>query len=473
MNATNAAPQSPYARMVSFFQHREGSLFSPAADVFMAGGASLLCFLYMWFFVEKSADIFTWAMVTYYVAFFVNYPHFMASYLLLYKDARGSFTAFKENRKFALKLWWAGVLVPSLLILFFAYTLYAKDLGAVGYLASMMFFFVGWHYIKQIYGCIIVLSSAQKIYYTRVERWVILLPLYALWALSFIAVNLYGVTNAYYLITYTSAEIPSVFLSATKIFLILSTIIMILVLGYKFFRLRRWPPIAAVAAILSIYVWYVPAFAHPFYLYIIPFFHSLQYLLFVNAYERNKKVADAESIILEDKKSSTTLNLFAELTGAGTRLFIILPLVVIGTLLYAPPNVTIDSLLGRWFGNLSALSSYGALMTTLCVLGALTLAYYLRERAKTRPAERTISFFFATFLLGIIFFAVLPTLFDILARNRILPDIFNSFTMVTGAPVYLFFFTVLINIHHYFIDNVIWKSDNPHIRAHLFAPKKT
>jgi hypothetical protein len=28
-----------------------------------------------------------------------------------------------------------------------------------------------------------------------------------------------------------------------------------------------------------------------------------------------------------------------------------------------------------------------------------------------------------------------------------------------------------INIHHYFIDNVIWRRDNEDVRKYLFAPR--
>ena len=40
---------------------------------------------------------------------------------------------------------------------------------------------------------------------------------------------------------------------------------------------------------------------------------------------------------------------------------------------------------------------------------------------------------------------------------------------VLGATVFLFIGWTFINIHHYFIDNVIWRRDNPGTRRHLFA----
>lgn len=41
-------------------------------------------------------------------------------------------------------------------------------------------------------------------------------------------------------------------------------------------------------------------------------------------------------------------------------------------------------------------------------------------------------------------------------------------TMRHALPV-LFAAWVFVNVHHYFIDSVIWRSDNPDARRHLFA----
>lgn len=43
---------------------------------------------------------------------------------------------------------------------------------------------------------------------------------------------------------------------------------------------------------------------------------------------------------------------------------------------------------------------------------------------------------------------------------------------VFGATAFLFMGWTFINIHHYFLDNVIWRRDNPEIRRHLFARAK-
>jgi len=40
---------------------------------------------------------------------------------------------------------------------------------------------------------------------------------------------------------------------------------------------------------------------------------------------------------------------------------------------------------------------------------------------------------------------------------------------VWGAGLFLFMIFMFINIHHYFIDNVIWRKENDEVRQYLFA----
>ena len=41
-----------------------------------------------------------------------------------------------------------------------------------------------------------------------------------------------------------------------------------------------------------------------------------------------------------------------------------------------------------------------------------------------------------------------------------------------GATAFLFMGWTFINIHHYFIDNVIWRRENPETRQYLFGPRR-
>ena len=63
------------------------------------------------------------------------------------------------------------------------------------------------------------------------------------------------------------------------------------------------------------------------------------------------------------------------------------------------------------------------------------------------------------FILGFFGFLLLPT-----AIGAISP--FES-TMF-GMGVLLFMWWIFINVHHYFLDNTMWRKENPDISKHLF-----
>ena len=88
---------------------------------------------------------------------------------------------------------------------------------------------------------------------------------------------------------------------------------------------------------------------------------------------------------------------------------------------------------------------------------------------ETTPAlpSRPIAIRFAKFVataivLGWVGFIGLPVVFEI----GLSPD-----PAVWGPSVFVFIFMMWINIHHYFIDNVIWRRDNEDVRKYLFAPR--
>jgi hypothetical protein len=65
-------------------------------------------------------------------------------------------------------------------------------------------------------------------------------------------------------------------------------------------------------------------------------------------------------------------------------------------------------------------------------------------------------------VLGWIGFTGLPLLF----HASLSPD-----PTLFGPAVFVFIFVMWINIHHYFIDNVIWRRDNEDVQKYLFAPR--
>jgi len=84
------------------------------------------------------------------------------------------------------------------------------------------------------------------------------------------------------------------------------------------------------------------------------------------------------------------------------------------------------------------------------------LARIFRRRYLARFAgTMTISF-----LLGYVGFWALP---------KFLLSVVPYDTAEFGPALFLFLFWIFINVHHYFLDNVMWRSENPDVRKHLFS----
>src|SRR5262245_47204806 len=145
------------------------------------------------------------------VALFVNYPHFMASYAL----------AYRKGWRFIREHWLQLVLVPVLLVavLTWAYFLFQSPTSAspaiaaangffekmglrtrVGLSASLgsevlglavtaMYLTVGWHYTKQVYGCMMVYASFDAYPLTMPQRSLLKWNLFGIWFLSFTYYN--------------------------------------------------------------------------------------------------------------------------------------------------------------------------------------------------------------------------------------------------------------------------------------------
>jgi hypothetical protein len=79
--------------------------------------------------------------------------------------------------------------------------------------------------------------------------------------------------------------------------------------------------------------------------------------------------------------------------------------------------------------------------------------------ARFKYRRRLLSFAGGAIGLGLLGFWLLPLAFELLIPAA---------SFGAGTAVFLFSFWVFINVHHYFIDNVIWRSENPDVKRFLF-----
>ena len=327
------------------------------------------------------------------LALFVNYPHFLLSYKLAYSRGAG----------FVVKHWWQLMVVPALLLALLgaAYAWFdvpARDVQAIRTMARLLMPFgvnaqvvagprvgevlltlgfnlmvlsIGWHYTKQVFGCVMVYAHYDGYPLSPRQRTIAKWTLLAVWLMAFVDNNIDGVFRELAGFNYSSFDLPDV--AAPLAWIIVGGTLALL--GYEvvyanYRATGRWPGANMLVPFAAIYVWWLPLTRQPeFYLLLTPLFHSLQYLAFVYK--------------MEDTRLRTTRR----------------------------PEVR----------------------ATLLIAGTILAGWLAFEFLPVLADER-----FATFdRWGFYFFIIAATLF--------------------------------INIHHYFIDNVLWRFSDPVVRGYLLS----
>ncbi|MCI0430027.1 MAG: hypothetical protein L0210_05725 [Rhodospirillales bacterium] len=281
---------------------------------------------------------------------------------------------------------WAGLVVPALLAAFFVYAAQQADSRILSYAWNGMLFFVGWHYVKQGYGMLVVLSALRKIYFSAIEKRFLLANTYVIWLCAWLNLNATYKVERTWGLPAATLDMPDSLVIVGRLAAAATTAAFIFVMVRRAVVLKKPTSFnGLVGYCCAVYLWLLAARFDPVFLYVIPAFHSLQYLLFVWRFQINKaQVSAARRPRLRRLGLRTPLQGLAAFAG-----FILL-----------------GEALG-WFG-----------------------------------------------------FEGLPRTLDFA-----IPYDYS----VWGSGLFLFMFAMFINIHHYFVDNVIWRKENDEVRQYMFA----
>lgn len=356
---------------------RRGYLYGPALDFILLGGGSILVLALVPFLWADYADTAFVSTLMLYIANVINHPHFAHSYQLFYRNFRGR--AFGDHFPAALRRRYifAALVAPVLLIGFFAYCILAGDVQVLGYGANLMFFLVGWHYVKQGYGMLMVDSVIKRNFFSERDKRVLLWNSYVVWITSWVLYNNVFHEKSYWGIGYYTFNFPSWLLGALIASLVVSSAITIPVIVRKWRQGGAFPLSGVAAYFISLYIWLLVT--HPAMLLIIPAFHSLQYLAIV--WKCRLGMESDPSL----KRSF--------LGSSGVRL-------------------------------------------------------------------RFSMFLIVGFILGYLGFWGVPQWLDATIEYD---------RSLFGGSLFLFLFWIFINVHHYFLDNVMWRKDNPDTKKYLFG----
>jgi len=359
-------------------------LFGPVADFLMLGGSAFLILPVLLFVPRDYEGPLAATMVV--VAYLVNYPHFAHSYQIFYRNFGRKARGDGYDRSLQLRYIFAGVVVPVIMSLFFVYGAATSNTRLLGFAANAMFFFVGWHYVKQGYGMLMVDAVLKRKFFDGRDKKMLLVNSYAVWILAWLQTNTVVTQGQYYGLQYYTFAAPPWITDIALLAAVGSTAATLLMLA------NRWrknggglPYNGIVAYAASLYLWILIARINPLWLLVVPALHSLQYLAVVWRYQTNveRDVPDAAS----------------------------------------DPEPQILSVLGPRY----------RLRVLGFIIGGAALGY--------------LGFWLIPFVLT----ALIP--YD---------------SQVLGSSLFFFIVLIFINVHHYFLDNVMWRRGNPEVSKYLF-----
>ena len=171
-----------------------------------------------------------------------------------------------------------------------------KNLGTeiLSFSVLLMFFLVGWHYSKQVFGCVMLYAKYERYPLSKLQRNLVKWSLLSVAAFNFLYLSIFApeynpgsVSKTYFL------NIPSVPLGLPKIWIPVSfgiVLVLALASGYFIFfenykKKKIRPSLNLITPWIAFYVWWIPiSNLGEYYFLAVPFFHSMQYLAF--AYRR-------------------------------------------------------------------------------------------------------------------------------------------------------------------------------------------
>lgn len=361
------------------------AFFSPTFDFLCLGGGSLLLLPILVWVIPDTAHVSALFMAVL-LSNIINHPHFVHSYQIFYRTFGAIAGNPDSDRTLRARYLWAGIGAPILIALFFPAALWLGDARTLGYAGNAMTFFVGWHYVKQGYGMLMVDAALRRSYFGNADKKILLVNSYACWILAWAIGNKVVAERDFWGLAYATFDIPLALLWIGAAIVAATTILSALTL-YRHARAHRdGIPVNGMAAyIASLYPWLL-MIREPVLGALIPAMHSLQYLVIVWRYQLN----------VEHLKPD-----------AGD--------------------------------HVRKISAFGF--------------------APRKGTLRFADFVFRGTVFGVISFWILPYILSVTV-----PYDHSQY----GDHLFFSILIIFINIHHYFIDNVMWRKENPHTLPHLF-----
>ncbi|HVK63860.1 MAG TPA: hypothetical protein VM694_05285 [Polyangium sp.] len=295
------------------------------AEFFLVGGMTPLLFPLSWL-LQRAFGLdpaeYAVGFLMFHAAFVINDPHFAVTYLLFYKDvkARAFGGAFRGAQRVRYLV--AGFGVPLILGGLSMVGLATRSAFTLSLLFRLMFFLVGWHYVKQGFGVFTVLAARRGVRFTPRERLVVLVHCFSGWAYAWASPADPGREVEEKGVVYTTLAHPVWFEHLTHVVVLSTVLPLAWVLFQKWRREGRLPILTPLTALLcSIWSWSIYSGKDPLVRYVIPALHSVQYLYFVWLMKGNE-AREREGPPWFERSARTRLGILAvSALGLGWLLF--------------------------------------------------------------------------------------------------------------------------------------------------------
>lgn len=337
-------------------------------DFVLLGGASLIALplIEAW----PAADATHLTSVALIASLFIQ-PHFLHSYQLAYARFRARLLGTEFPPGLRARYAVVTLIVPALLLFSFVVAVRSNQPKLLGHATLWMFFTVGWHYVKQGFGILMLDAVRKKRFFTARGKRILLINAYVCWIAAWLRTNGLPSHRSFLGFPYDAVALPAFLTTVALALAACSSLAALWVVVQQRRRAGTLPWLGLFGYAASLYPWLF--FISPRVLLWIPAFHALQYYAVVWRMRANRERAASSD---PDQQL------------AGLARFAVVAL--------------LGSTLGFW---------------------------------------------------------IVPRVLDAAAP------------VVVGAePVsYMFFFWLFLNVHHYFLDHVIWRKENPDTRRDLYA----
>ncbi|MEM9169707.1 MAG: hypothetical protein AAGC56_08635 [Pseudomonadota bacterium] len=358
-------------------QARAGWLHSPVIDFLGLGGGSLIALVLAAVFLDPET-MYGGALVgAMWLAHVINHPHFAHSYQIFYANFPDKLRGRGYAPGLRARYWFAGVVAPVGLAAAFSLAYAIQSAAMLAGMVNVMFFLVGWHYVKQGYGMAMLDAVLKKRFYSGTEKKILLVNGYATWICAWIYLNVTLDARDFWGLNIPVFAIPEP-LFHLSIAAAAASFMGVLAAGVRRLAVTRTPPAwnGLVAYAASLYPWLLFRDVNIVYFAFVPAFHSLQYMTVVWRYKLNEFNADAD----------------ANAEGRS-------------------------------------------------------------------PVKRVAVFYALAAVIGLAGFWGAPVALSMATDYG---------KAALGAAVFLIIVWAFINVHHYLMDNVMWRKGNPDVAARLF-----